>query len=263
MNAAQRNTKHARYRKARQGKARQGKAKEGTGATNLHATQPNPRLIQAKPGRWKPDLLRPGIVGMGESTVIRPRPCTKRVPPPFPPAKKRVPPLTCRLPHSSDWRPCNRSLSSTVRTCDENDCSRWESTTASVDLTTSIMSLAEFLMRTFIASTASLRKFASFPVWSSVCSFSYSFVRSFASFVSYVDPWFRAFVRFMIEVRSFVRAFVHSFNPCFVRSMNMSVRSFHDGSFVRSSHDYGRSTVCSIITAVGAFHIRFVCSFIP
>ena len=37
------------------------------------------------PGRWKPDVLRPGIVGMRESMVIRLRPCMTMSTPPPPP----------------------------------------------------------------------------------------------------------------------------------------------------------------------------------
>ena len=46
----------------------------------LHATRRTPhggasRLVQCLPVRRKPDVLRPGTVGMRGSMVIRPRPC--------------------------------------------------------------------------------------------------------------------------------------------------------------------------------------------
>ena len=47
---------------------------------SLHATRPTPhgasRLVQAMPARSvKPDALRPGIIGMRGTMVIRLRPC--------------------------------------------------------------------------------------------------------------------------------------------------------------------------------------------
>ena len=59
---------------------------------------------QCPPGRWKPNVLRPGIVGMRRSMVIRLRPCTTWVHPGLPPMEpiawsletRRAPSRLCR-----------------------------------------------------------------------------------------------------------------------------------------------------------------------
>ena len=49
-----------------------------------HVTALRAWCTRCLPGRWKPDMLRPGIAEMRGSIVLRPRLCMKLPPPPSP-----------------------------------------------------------------------------------------------------------------------------------------------------------------------------------